>query len=62
MFGWGKLEAPLSETGYVGWESGKLALPDFERQDLGDTSTLADPTVIDILKSTRRSSRLDARL
>merc|ERR1712084_132087 len=28
----------------------KLALPDYETQDLGDTSTLADPAVIDVLK------------
>ncbi|CAJ1396804.1 unnamed protein product [Effrenium voratum] len=29
----------------------KLALPDFETQDLGDTSTLADPSVVEVLKS-----------
>eukprot|EP00439_Symbiodinium_sp_Y106_P014581 s962_g2.t1 len=29
----------------------KLALPDYETQDLGDTSTLADPSVVDVLKS-----------
>jgi len=29
----------------------KLALPDYETQDLGDTSTLADPSVVDTLKS-----------
>jgi len=28
----------------------KLALPDYESQDLGDTSTLADPSVVDSLK------------
>jgi len=28
----------------------KLALPDYESQDLGDTSTLADPSVVDTLK------------
>merc|ERR1712217_524166 len=29
----------------------KLALPDYETQDLGDTSTLADPSVVDSLKA-----------
>jgi len=29
----------------------KLALPDYDTQDLGDTSTLADPAVVDVLKS-----------
>jgi len=29
----------------------KLALPDYESQDLGDTSTLADPSVVDVLKA-----------
>ena len=29
----------------------KLALPDYEKQDLGDTSTLADPSVVDTLKT-----------
>lgn len=28
----------------------KLALPDYDSQDLGDTSTLADPSVVDALK------------
>lgn len=28
----------------------KLALPDYETQDLGDTSTLADPSVVELLK------------
>jgi len=28
----------------------KLALPDYQSQDLGDTTTLADPTVVDQLK------------
>merc|ERR1712193_31668 len=28
----------------------KLALPDFETQDLGDVQTLADPSVIEVLK------------
>merc|ERR1719215_1106947 len=28
----------------------KLALPDYESQDLGDTSTLADPSAVDTLK------------
>jgi len=28
----------------------KLALPDFQSQDLGDTTTLADPSVVDSLK------------
>jgi len=30
----------------------KLALPDFQSQDLGDTTTLADPSVVDSLKDT----------
>jgi len=29
----------------------KLALPDYETQDLGDTSTLADPGAVDLLKA-----------
>lgn len=31
----------------------KLALPDFDKQDLGDTSTLADPSVVEQLKSNK---------
>merc|ERR1711997_512226 len=31
----------------------KLALPDFDKQDLGDTSTLTDPSVVDQLKSNK---------
>ncbi|CAE8681486.1 unnamed protein product [Polarella glacialis] len=29
----------------------KIALPDYLTQDLGDTSTLADPSVVDVLKA-----------
>eukprot|EP00929_Paragymnodinium_shiwhaense_P095356 TRINITY_DN56442_c1_g1_i1.p1 TRINITY_DN56442_c1_g1~~TRINITY_DN56442_c1_g1_i1.p1 ORF type:complete len:677 (+),score=136.52 TRINITY_DN56442_c1_g1_i1:205-2235(+) len=29
----------------------KLALPTYETEDLGDTSTLADPSIVDVLKS-----------
>ncbi|CAE8650418.1 unnamed protein product, partial [Polarella glacialis] len=29
----------------------KIALPDYMTQDLGDTSMLADPSVVDILKA-----------
>eukprot|EP00931_Biecheleriopsis_adriatica_P007202 TRINITY_DN10850_c0_g1_i1.p1 TRINITY_DN10850_c0_g1~~TRINITY_DN10850_c0_g1_i1.p1 ORF type:complete len:678 (+),score=172.81 TRINITY_DN10850_c0_g1_i1:71-2104(+) len=38
----------------------KLALPDYEAQDLGDTSTLADPSVVDTLKQMhpRKKQRL----
>eukprot|EP00929_Paragymnodinium_shiwhaense_P092848 TRINITY_DN5288_c0_g1_i1.p1 TRINITY_DN5288_c0_g1~~TRINITY_DN5288_c0_g1_i1.p1 ORF type:complete len:699 (+),score=138.90 TRINITY_DN5288_c0_g1_i1:64-2097(+) len=40
----------------------KLALPDFMKQDLGDTSTLADPTVIDVLKENHPRAAPQSRL
>eukprot|EP00746_Dinoflagellata_sp_MGD_P001426 gnl/MRDRNA2_/MRDRNA2_102692_c0_seq1.p1 gnl/MRDRNA2_/MRDRNA2_102692_c0~~gnl/MRDRNA2_/MRDRNA2_102692_c0_seq1.p1 ORF type:complete len:683 (-),score=145.89 gnl/MRDRNA2_/MRDRNA2_102692_c0_seq1:165-2213(-) len=37
----------------------KLALPSFATEDLGDTSTLADPGAVDLLKKTRPGSSED---
>lgn len=37
----------------------KLALPSFETEDLGDTSTLADPGAVDLLKKTRPGGKED---
>jgi len=35
----------------------KLALPDYDKQDLGDTSTLADPSIVETLKGLKPGAK-----